>query len=355
MLNNKSGVKLSFTEAQEDSGKGWVLVFPRGKHFINKYDFILDCNDNFFSGIKDWWENSTFKKPYIDKAHEFGEKYGEFTDLRITGKGLEMFMVLNEAGKELIKSGKYEYLSPTFNNAADSTGKQFQNVIFSVSLVNSPALMVLDKIQNQIKLSMQGDDENYKTKKGGSLMDLRELVAGKLKLSAGADDLSILTRIETLLNAEITIGELKDEITGMKKSLEDSTTKLSVVEKEKGELAEKHKKASEALDKMQLDAIDAESKSVIDEAIKLGQFHPALRDMKIEQYKKDKDSVVKELSVLPKKEGDKKMTIAGAGDKSFDCSEEDKAILLDAGYDLTKDEDLALAKQFLDDMKKREA
>lgn len=324
---------------QIESGEGWVLVFPRGKHFINKYEIVLDCNDSFFNSIKSWWEGSTFKKPYLDKGHEFNESYGDFKEMRITDKGFEMFLSLNEEGRKLLKSGSYQYLSPTFNDAADSTGAKFKNVIYTVSLVNSPALLVLDKIQDQIALSF-GQGEKDKLKKGGSIMELRELIASKMSLSLAADDGSILAKIEELLNAGATIEELKSEIASMKKTMEEAKGELAAVKGAKDE-------AEKMLSALTLLSAKTEAGSVVDEAIKLGQYHPSLKEMKVELYLSNKDSVVKELSIIPKKDAPKQSTIPGDGSMSLDISDEDKAILLDAGYDLSKPEDMKLAKEFI--------
>jgi len=325
------------------NGSGWVMVFPRGKHYINKYELILDCNDKFFGTVKEWWENSTFKKPYLDKGHEFNERYGEFTDMRVTDKGLEMFLVLNDEGKKLLKDGTYTYLSPTFTDAADSNGKSFQNVVYTVSLVNSPALLVLDKIQNQIALSAKGEKEP-KIKQGGFNMDLRELIAGKMKLDLAANDSSILAKIDELINSGATIEELKIELEKMKGALQTATDELTVMKDEK-------QKAMEALEAIQKETIKSEASGVIDLAIKDGQYHPAMKDFKVAQYIEKKEEVLKELSLIPKvKTNIQQMTIANS-EKTFDISEENKAILLDAGYDLEKPEDMKLAQKFLESLK----
>lgn len=320
------------------AGSGWVLVFPRGNHYIHKYDKVLKCDDTFFNSVEKWWKESSFKKPYLDKGHDFDEKYGEFTEYRITDAGLEMFLTLNEAGKELVKSGMYDYLSPTFGDAKDSNGKEFKNVIFTVSLVNYPALLVLDKIQNQIALSFGEGDHNNK---GGSEMkELRELVAGKLKLNLAADDASILAKLEELLNAGATIEDLKTEIEKMKSEVQAA--------KDAAKTAEAGKvKAEEELSALKASAVDDEAKRVIDEAISLGQYHPSLKDMKVEQYKTNKDLVMKELAVLPKTQQTGKQTGNPAVD-ALNFTEEDKAILLAAGYNLEDPKDLELAKKFVE-------
>jgi hypothetical protein len=319
-----------------EKGSGWVTVFPRGKHFINKYQMVLNCDERFFNSVKAWWDSSTFKKPYLDKDHSFQERYGEFTDYRITDKGLELFLVLNDEGKELVKSGKYQYLSPTFDDANDSNGKPFKNVIFSVSLVNYPALLVLDKIQNQIALSFEGEID--KTKIGGSGMELREIVAGKLKLSLAADDSSILAKLEELINSGATIEDLKGKIEMMKAELESKEMELKKVEGEKEE-------AENALSVIKEKAEKEEAVKVVDEAIKCGQFHPSLKELKVSAYLSDKESVMKELALLPKKDGDKKLTVSG--NDTLELSADDKKMLEAVGYDLSKPEDMALAKKFL--------
>lgn len=326
------------------SGEGWVMVFPRGEHYIDKYETTLNFNDKFFSSIEKWWKGSTFKKPYLDKGHAFDEKYGEFTEYRITDKGMEMYLILNDEGKALVKSDKYSYLSPFFGNMKDSSGKKFENVVLAVSLVNSPALMVLDKIKDQIALSIKGNENKIK---GGSQVEIRELLASKLKLSFAADDMSILTRIDELLNAGATIDDLKAEIQTMKDELKSANDKLAESELACKTARDEKKKMSDELSIIKTKQLNDEAVSVIDEAIKLGQYHPSLKEMKVESYIKDKDSVMKELAVIPKVE--KKGQITSSNVESFSCSitEEDKKIFEDAGYDLSKPEDVALAMKCL--------
>jgi len=325
---------MNILSAELNTGEGWVTVFPRGKHYINKYNLVLNCDDKFFGEVKKWWDQSTFKKPYLDKNHEFGEKYGEFTDMRITDSGLQMFLTLTEEGKELLKSGKFEYLSPTFNDAKDSKGTLYKNVIFTVSLVNYPALMVLDKIQEQIALSIEGDNNT----RGGKSMELREIVASKLKLNLASDDSSILAEIERLLQEGATIEDLKTEVQKMKEALAGAEAEKLKAEKEKEEAEAK------------LSALEQESKRkdaerIIDEAIELGQYLPALREMKIEQFFSSPGTVEKELSIIPKIPAGKKKSQPGY--ENIELSAEDRQILEDAGYDLSKPEDMKLAKEFL--------
>ncbi len=328
-----------FSISDLETGSGWVVVFPRGKHFINKYDMVLNCDDKFFTTIQDWWNNSTFKKPFLDKGHEFNEKFGEFSEMRITDKGLEMLLTLNEDGKTLVKSGKYEYLSPTFDNATDSNGKSFKNVIFTVSLVNYPALLVLDKIQTQIALSFASEEgEIDNNNRGGSIMELREKIANKLKLSLVADDVSILTELEKLLNEGATIEDLK-------KTIEDMKAQLVQSEMEAKANAEKAATAEAELSAMKTKTLESEAEKVVDEAIALGQYHPALKDMKIKQYLGAKDTVMQELAVLPKNSADTQKTKTSIDGMEF--SAEDKAILLSVGYDLEDPKDLVLARKFI--------
>lgn len=321
------------------SGQGWVLVFPRGKHYINKYSMVLNFDDKFFNSVEKWWKGSTFIKPYLDKNHEMGEKYGDFTEYRITDKGMEMLLVLNDAGKEVVKSGKFEYLSPYFGKMKDSTGTEYDNVVMSVSLVNQPALMVLKKLKDQISLSLDGDDNSTK---GGSPMDeLRKLIAGKLKLSLAADDSSILAEIEALINSGITIEQLQAKIAEMKAAMDEQEMALKKAVEEK-------EVACKALAAIEKKTLESKAVTVIDEAIKLGQFHPSLKELKVAQYLSDKDSVMKELSVVPKKEASKQITTSIGG---IELSAEDRDILLSAGYDLEKPEDVKLAQVFLSSQK----
>jgi regulator of replication initiation timing len=323
------------------SGSGWVTVFPRGKHYLDKYDVYLSCDDKFFESIKEWWEGSSFKKPYLDKGHEFNESFGDFTEYRITDKGLDMFLVLNEAGKELVKSGQYKYLSPTFKDAKDSTGKAFKNVLYTVSLVNSPALLALDKIQNQIALSADKDRKEIdKNLKGGSRMELAQRLASMLKLNLAADDGSILAKIEELINSGMTIEELKMEVEKLKGQLATNAEEMAAMKKEK-------EAACAALDAISKEVKEKEAESVINLAIADGQFHPAMKELKLGQYLKDPESVKMELSLIPKKTNTTQQTFS-FNSETINLSAEDKAILLDAGYDLNKLEDMALAKKFLD-------
>jgi hypothetical protein len=127
----------------------------------------------------------------------------------------------------------------------------------------------------------------------------------------------------------------------MKEDLASASEQLGILTDEK-------KKACDALDKIKADSLELEAVTIIELAIKDGQYHPALKDMKLEQFKTNPDSVKKELSIIPKVDPSKALTRTDNEIKSLDgMSEDDKAILLDAGFDLSKPEDMELAKKFL--------
>ena len=325
-------------------GEGWVQVFPRGKFFINKYNLWLTCDEAFFAQVQSWWENSKFKKPYLDKDHEFKESYGQFSDLRITDQGLEMFLVLNDPGKELLKIGQYQYLSPTFMDMKDVDGNPFKNVLVSVSLVNSPALMTLEPLQTQIALSGQN------IRLGGNKVDLKTILCTRLNLSLGADDGSILGKLEELINSGATIDDLKQQVEDWKAqagaaeaSAKDAMAKCEIAQTEADKAKKAQDDSAEELKLLKLGSLQKEAEDVIDLAIANQQYHPSLKDMKMKLYLVNKEDVLKELELIPKKESDKRTTVTDKKGNELKLSAEAIEIYEKAGYDMTKPEDVALA------------
>ena len=193
-------------------------------------------------------------------------------------------------------------------------------------------------------LSVEGK-KRFSKNSGGSGMELTQRIAGMLKLDLAADDMSILTKIKDLLDAGATIEELKAEVARMAGELEAANLACKTAQDEK-------KKMETELSAIKEKEIKSEAEKVIDEAITLSQYHPSLKDMKVEAYIKDKDSVLKELAVIPKVKPGTQLTLSADG--SSQISESDKLILLDAGYDLTKPEDVALALKALAIMNKED-
>ena len=316
---------------QIKTGAGWVMVFPRGKHYVNKYQTVLNFDDKFYNNVVKTWTQSKFKPPYLDKDHDMRESYGNFTDYRVTPKGMEMYLQLNDAGKDLLKSGQYQFLSPTFGKSKDADGVEYETVVFTVSLVNAPALMVLESLQKQIALSMAEGNNS----KGGPLVGLKETVAIKLGLNPEADDSSILNAIDTLLNGD-------KDISSVKLSLKAESEKVIQLSADLEKATQKQKEAEDALKVVKLTSLKDEAEKVIDEAIALQQYHPSLKEMKVKAYMANKEDIIAELKLIPaKKEGDKKYSTSSSGDK-YELSAQDRKIAEDAGYDLSKPEDMKL-------------
>ena len=146
MENHKiKAIEIEPAEEQE------IQVFPRGEHIINNK--IRKFDDEFFQKIIESFNSDNLSKPYIDKNHKRAESFGDIMDLYIKPEGLFAKIKLNKKGTELIKDSEYKYVSPMYGPRTDTKGKEYEYVLYNISLTNNPALEgTLPQLQEQIQL-----------------------------------------------------------------------------------------------------------------------------------------------------------------------------------------------------------
>jgi hypothetical protein len=304
-------------------GDQWILVFPRGKHYIQKEDTWLDFNDAFFGQIADAFDDDRLTKPFIDKNHEYQESFGNITSYNIDDAGMHFQVKLNNAGIDLVRSEQYKYISPSFGPMVDTTKTPHENVLLAVSLTNIPALMAtIPSLQDQLT--------NLENKIKGEKNMFHELTS-ILNLQDGASESTIAAAIQSMMDSgqekDAIIAELKAEL---EKLQADMAEKDAVMQEQGDELT-----------KLKTEQATVEAEKVVDKAIELQQFHPAVRDIKIKAYLSDKDAVLQEIALLPKKDT---VQLSGNTPNSSDLTTLDYQIMDNLGLDRNKPEDVQLYK-----------
>ena len=319
MENHKiKAIEIEPAEEQE------IQVFPRGEHIINNK--IRKFDDEFFKKIIESFNTDSLSKPYIDKNHKRAESYGDIMDLYIKPEGLFAKIKLNKKGTELIKDSEYKYVSPMYGPRTDTKGKEYEYVLYNISLTNNPALEgTLPQLQEQIQL------EGEKNMEKKELLE-KILASGIVKLEDENADFD--TKITDVLGK---LYEKLQEISEMAlqiKTLQDEKAALtSKVEEQEKEI----KKAIEEKEKLEKEKLEKEATERIKMAVEQGQYPVALMEMKIQQYMKDKAEIEKELELLPKK-------IQSKTHEELVLSEEDQKIVAFAKLDIKNPRDMEILK-----------
>lgn len=319
MENHKiKAIEIEPAEEQE------IQVFPRGEHIINNK--IRKFDDEFFKKIIESFNTDSLSKPYIDKNHKRAESFGDIMDLYIKPEGLFAKIKLNKNGTELIKDSEYKYVSPMYGPRTDTKGKEYEYVLYNISLTNNPALEgTLPQLQEQIQLE---GERNMEKKK---LLE-KILASGIVKLED--EDVDFDTKITDVLGK---LYEKLQEISEMAlqiKTLQDEKAALtSKVEEQEKEI----EKAIEEKEKLEKEKLEKEATERIKMAVEQGQYPVALMEMKIQQYMKDKAEIEKELELLPKK-------IQSKTHEELVLSEEDQKIVAFAKLDIKNPKDLEILK-----------
>ena len=319
MENHKiKAIEIEPAEEQE------IQVFPRGEHIINNK--IRKFDDEFFKKIIESFNTDSLSKPYIDKNHKRAESYGDIMDLYIKPEGLFAKIKLNKKGTELIKDSEYKYVSPMYGPRTDTKGKEYEYVLYNISLTNNPALEgTLPQLQEQIQL------EGEKNMEKKELLE-KILASGIVKLEdENADfDAKITDVLGKLYEKLQEISEMALQI----KTLQDEKSALtSKVEEQEKEI----KKAIEEKEKLEKEKLEKEATERIKMAVEQGQYPVALMEMKIQQYMKDKAEIEKELELLPKK-------IQSKTHEELVLSEEDQKIVAFAKLDIKNPRDMEILK-----------
>lgn len=264
-----------------------ILVFPRGKFFIQHLDKWIEFNDEFYNEILASFMDGNLAKPFIDKNHEKGESFGDIEDLYIADDGMHAKIKLNDNGVELIKGREYRYISPWFGSFTDTTKKEHKWVLFSISLTNIPALSgAIPELQEQMQLEMEARME--KIKEQVAKLGKIALENKWVELEAFETDENVITLLETVYSKLAELNELNAQI--------------EKVLQEKAEMEKQLNETKEQLTNLEQANLERDAKETIKLAIEQGKYPASLFELKVEQYKRNKDEVIKELSLIPAKQ-----------------------------------------------------
>jgi hypothetical protein len=310
-------VQHDLASVSPNGGEQRILIFPRGNHYIEKADTTLTFDDTFFSQVINSFNDENLSRPFIDKNHEYKESFGDILGLDVDDLGMYARIKLNATGEDLVRGELYTNISPSFGPMTDTTGKRHENALLAVSLTNIPALMgSLPRLQEQLEL------ERSQSKQGGVNMELTRLYK-VLELQNGASIDAIIESIQAAQaegedNAKI-IAALEEQLAAMKT--------------EKDEMAEANEEMKAQLAQVEAEKLEGEAETVVLEAIKKGQYEAAEKDLKIEQYKVNKDWVLKELEIRQPK-NDAPVSLGARSDSNaVELSNEDRAIMLSLSMD----------------------
>jgi len=108
-MDKETILKAMFIDAEvhPEQKEQLLKCFPRGKHFIEKYNETVDFNDEFFASIADAFNSPTLARPYIDKDHEMNESYGDILEPVVQEDGMYFKVLYNDDGINMIKNNRY--------------------------------------------------------------------------------------------------------------------------------------------------------------------------------------------------------------------------------------------------------
>ena len=127
-------------------------------------------------------------------------KYGEIKDLQVTSDGLTANIDFNEEGEKLIKSGRYDFLSPAYheNYINKKTGEEEGATLMEVSLTPIPAQPGMQRITLS---DADGDKELITWNVEIDIEKAKKPNQGEVKIMAESNELSLIKRYEEELAA----------------------------------------------------------------------------------------------------------------------------------------------------------
>jgi outer membrane murein-binding lipoprotein Lpp len=321
-----------------------ILALPFGKHYVvtKNFEGWIDFNEKLFKNIIENYNNGNLSKPYIDINHARDQSCGLLSNPRIEGDGLHIDFKLNELGLDLVRKGVYNYISPTITDFKDGQGKTVKDWLATISLVNSPALLgAVPMLSEQLALSL---NLNTKRKKTMSDIMLQNSFTKLVELSTKFGKPIMLAGDITPEAAAAAMPDIIDLIT----KLNDMITKLTGDNAQANQDAQVAKDTANAANQ-QLTAMikkdtEKEMEIVIKEAVQLGIYHPVIVEMKRKDFMENPQKIKDEIKMLKTTvKGNVQMTSVGI--EGIELSQEDFLIAKQAGYDLTKQEDIEKFKK----------
>jgi hypothetical protein len=293
------------TPAKATSRAQWIMGFPKGKFYFEKYGKDFDFSEAFFDKIGEAFDDESLSKPYIDNDHEFGKSFGDILDYEIRDDGMYFKIQLNADGIQAIKERQYMYISPAFGATTNTQAKKFNWKLMAISLTNIPAFEgAIPQLQAQIELT--------KEKTGGVLM----LELAKLLEVEKPEESTMILAAQ----------KLKEEITELSKKLAD-------VEMEKAAL-------SKTISEIQEAELKQQALTYVTEMVKLGKIHPAQVDFVLKRYITNPDEVTAEMNCIPEK---KDKQLSGNPIEAISLVDEKTATMMQKyGFDPKAEEDVKI-------------
>lgn len=302
-----------------------ILVFPRGKHYIQKYKLWLNYDDAFFNRIAKNFNDKNLSQPYIDKDHKYQESYGDITGYEINKEGMFFNIKLNELGHKLVKDGIYKYVSPSFGDVTDTQMKDHKDWLVTISLVNTPAsLGMIPALQEQLELSFMGrkkmDEKLFKE------------LGNFITLAGDPSPDAIIQSLPEILKKLQELTDMVTKLTG------ENQAKDSQIAQQQA--AANGKDATMQQMNLQLTAItneirNKEADEILKKAVELGQYcvNEKFLEMKRKEFIENPEKIKNELSLIPVKEGLKQLSNSSSGNENIELSIENKKIMDSTGWD----------------------
>ena len=159
------------------------------------------------------------------------------------------------------------------------------------------------------------------------------------------DSIKLELGFDTNVNESVVLSKVKEmklELEQTKKELDRVKREFEEVKKQK-EVAEKVATELNAeLQEIKEKELKKEAEEVIKKAIELGQYNPKLFELKVNQYLKDKETVLKELELLPKIDSAQKTS--NFNDEAIKVDETVKEMMYKIGLDPKNKEDVEIFK-----------
>ena len=298
---------------EKTDNKKEILIFPKGKFFIEKYNEWLTFDDDFFDKVLEAFNSKTLPKPFVDIDHDQGKSCGEVVDLYKKEAGLYGVVEFNENGLKLLKDKEYRYISPSFGEIIDNTGKKFDIYLDSISFTNIPALLnTMPKLQEQLKLTK-------KIFKGGNMKNK------KIILSQITDE-AIKNFVEDLLSQ----GEkMEDVINSLNLQIEELRAKLEETEKANEDL----KKENETIKQEQM---NREADEFIKKQIEMKKLNVKHADYWRKQFLLNKEDVINYFDCIMTEENNGIYKLSN----KYNLNQEDILVMQSTGLDINNEKDI---------------
>jgi len=320
-----------------------ILVFPRGKFWIQKYQRNIEFNDLFFNDVEKNFVNVSLSKPYIDKNHEHNDSFGNILNWERDKNGLYGIIKLNQFGIDLVKQGVFSSISPCFGDIEDNKGNKIKNYVATISLTNEPALMGnLPVLQEQMNLSFFVNDNNKR--RSNKMNELTYKGLSKfVSLAAEVSPDAVMAAMPEILKALEDLTAKVQELTGQ-----------AVVKDEKIAAQDAaNAQMNSQLTTIRVEQLTKEANEVIQKAVELGKYNPSEKfiELKKAEYIENPEKIKKELSLIPENKALNNLTTGNKETmEELTFSDEDLEIIKASGkYDLNKIEDRKLAKKALEE------